>query len=174
MRQRNITDIFIIFLFFLILKIEVIAQQQFFSVTPNVGISVPIFDEGTGINTAINAYYSRSPRIGLEGQFTYNNTRISSAFISGKRSTANTFAGFLGGRVYLLAHTQSKLYLNALLGFYSLKQKINNQNLLNENEFGISLGIFYAYKNKIVAGLSLESPKSAVFKVGYNFVVVPK
>lgn len=156
-------------LFFLLVTLSTYAQEKDFSISPFVGVTMPILDNGVGAYAGINTSYSITSRFAIEGQVSYLNTKVNSSFLSGNEGVINSANALVGGRVYLSPQEKkTRFYLNALVGGNYSKESVNSIEGDTEFTLGFSGGGFVQIKNFIV-GLSYETPQNIVLKAGYNF-----
>ncbi|MCB0663574.1 MAG: hypothetical protein KDC24_12590, partial [Saprospiraceae bacterium] len=87
---------------FSVLTLGLNAQGNQLSYQVNTGISIPILDNGTGIQIGFNPTWMLSDYVGLEGQVSYNYMVLSGTFISGKTGHAQALNALVGGRVYVI------------------------------------------------------------------------
>lgn len=144
------------------------AQKNNFSVTPSIGITTPVLDNGVGVLIGLNAAYRVSSFFSWEGQVSYLGTRVSSSFLTGKKGAEHATNVLAGGRLYLVpARRETRVYYNLLLGLNHAREKVANEPSRSELGGGISTGL-YVEKKRLVLGLSYETPQNAVIRVGYS------
>ncbi len=144
------------------------AQTKEFSISPNIGITTPILDNGLGIHLGINSAYLFSSHVAVEGQISYLHTRLSATFLSGKEGKSNSVNVLAGGRLYLNSEEKTnRFYFNLLAGGYYEKEKFEN-NVAHKFAIGFSSGVYLQLK-KVLLGLSFDTPQNVIFKVGYQF-----
>jgi len=145
------------------------AQKSSLSVSPIIGLTMPILESGIGFHIGINPAFSLSPRLSVEGQISYSYTNISSSFLSGNQGSDNSILSLIGGRLYLNSEEKTvRFYLSYLLGGMYRIEEING--IKNEGEFGIGFsGGFFLEWNKFLAGISGDTSDNIVLKIGYVF-----
>lgn len=152
----------------LFLGIYANAQNEEFLVSPNIGITTPILDNGLGMHLGINSAYLFSSYVAVEGQISYLHTRLSATFLSGKEGNNNSINVLVGGRLYLNSEEKTnRFYFNLLAGGYYEKEKFEN-NVSRKIAIGFSSGVYLQLK-KILLGLSFDTPQNLIFKIGYQF-----
>ncbi|MFK8009285.1 MAG: hypothetical protein AB8H03_23190 [Saprospiraceae bacterium] len=151
-------------LFFLSLCLTTIAQKRNFSISPTIGLNIPILDNGSGFHIGINPAFSVSSRFAIECQFSYAYVKVNDSFISGESGSQENFNALLGGRFYLLSDKKKiRPYFNLLLG-----GTLNRETDYEEYLLGVSTGFFVDF-NRLLAGLSFETPGNIILKIGYAF-----
>lgn len=144
------------------------AQSSDFSITPNIGLTSPVLDEGVGFHIGVNPSYYLTSWLSLEGQVSYSYTSIRSTFINGNSGEAFSVNTLAGGRVYLLpSHMLTRLYANLLLGVNYFNEEVNEVPQEAELGLGASVGL-YVETTKFVFGVSYDTPENLVLKVGYR------
>lgn len=165
MQQKSIILILAILAFGLVSN----AQDNKVSTLVSAGITTPILDNGTGFYLGVHPTFQLSSRIYAEGQISYMYYKITSSFISGNRGDVNSVNTLAGLRLYINApKKRNRFFINLLGGLNYIKEKINGVERDGEFGFGISTGAFLQI-NRIIVGLSFDSPQNYVLKVGYNF-----
>ena len=150
--------------FFLSMHITSIAQKRNFSISPTIGLNIPILDNGVGFHIGLNPAYSISNRFAIEGQVSFAYVKINGAFISGEQNTQSNFNALLGARFYILSkEKKARPYLNLLIGGMQ-----NQESDYMEFTVGASTGVFVDI-NRFLVGLSFETPGNVILKVGYTF-----
>lgn len=145
------------------------AQSSRLSFVPNLSLSVPLLDNGIGAQIGLNPSMRIVSFISLEGQVSYNYTQISDSFLSGNAGSSQTINAFIGPRVYLSkSGVRNRLYLNLLVGNSWSTEKADDKEERIENDLGLATGLFLE-RERIVFGLSLESPQNLMFKFGLVF-----
>lgn len=151
------------------LSFSAIAQSDKYSTTASIGITSPLLNKGLGFHVGVNPKFSLTPGFALEGQVSYIYTHIGSAFLSGKESNYNTINVLSGGRLYLSDESaRQRLYLNLLLGGNYLNQRFQSGAKSESYNLGFSSGL-YIEGSQIVIGISYDSPRNNVLKVGFIF-----
>ena len=135
----------------------------------SLGIATTILDSSLGFSLATNGHVPLNSYFGFEGQVSYNYSKISSSFISGRRGHSNTLNALVGLRLYFNPKDAYKFYINGLVGASYNKEKLNGLSLDPEFIGGISLGAYMDFNHKYVLGLALESPEFLVLRFGYIF-----
>ena len=162
--MNNCIKLFSLTLFFLSLCATSIAQKRNFSISPIIGLTVPILDKGSGLHFAVNPAYAVSSRFSIESQLSYSYANIDGKFLSGEKDFQENFNALIGGRLYVLSDEKKiRPYFNLLLG-----GMLNRRSDYEEYIFGLSTG-FFVDINRFLVGLSLETPGYGIFKVGYVF-----
>lgn len=147
------------------------AQEKAFSNHINVGLSKPLLSGGYGVSIGFNSSYSISEHFSMEGQISYNYTKITHAFISGNKGYRNQGNLLVGGRLYFNKSTaKTRYYMNALVGggIIHLPESLNGSNKNPSFNLGFSSGL-YVEKPKFIAGIALEAPMGFIAKIGYKF-----
>ena len=146
--------------------------QGNFKILPTIGVSTPALDNGTGVQLGLNPSYSVTDYFAFEGQVSYNRTKVTGTFISGKTGSDNSLNVLTGGRLYILPSKYNvRPYINLLAGgMVHSKKRDNSAESTSEIrvDVGISTGIFVEI-NKFVVGFSLETPDNMVLKAGFVF-----
>ncbi len=159
----------IIIILILLTGSDLNAQNNSFAFSPNTGVSTPLLEEGIGFHIGLNPTYSLTQHLALEGQVSYVHTNIKSAFISGRSGSANSFNLLAGARFYLNSEDKKvRPYINLLLGGMYNDEEKEGLNLEPEFGIGLSAGTFVEI-NKLIAGISYDTPGNIIFKVGYRF-----
>ena len=162
--MKNCIKILSFTLFFLSLCSTTIAQKRNFSLTPTIGLSIPILDNGIGIHFGVNPAYAVSSRFSIESQLSYVAAKIDGQFISGEEGFQENFNALIGGRLYVRSDEKKiRPYFNLLLG-----GTLNRESDYQEYIFGLSTGFFVDIKRFLI-GLSVETPGYGILKVGYVF-----
>ena len=158
-----------ILLFLLFLSYGSGAKAQGLSVTGVVGYGVPVLDEGGGIHLGINPFYNLGNLLAIEGQVSYARLKVSSSFLTGNQNIDNSFNLLVGPRLYFTSPAREvRPYINALFGFNRFVTERTNQDNVEDNVLGVSLGV-YASIRQFVVGLALETDGMFVLKGGYTF-----
>ncbi len=107
--------------------------------------------------------------LSVEGQLSYIHTDISGAFISGGEEKVNAGNALVGGRLYFTAREKKlRPYLNLLLGGnYTQENQDGGETTANFGP-GFSVGGFLEMQ-KLLIGLSIDSPQNIVLKAGFIF-----
>ncbi|MFZ1702721.1 MAG: hypothetical protein WAT79_00165 [Saprospiraceae bacterium] len=145
------------------------AQSRNIPLLVTVGPTTTFLDNGLGLHFGLNPSYVLFPRFSLEGQVSYLHTSIGSSFLSGERGSINAFSTMAGGRLYLNNDSEKiRYYINILVGWNYFREKIDGVKKDGEYGFGYGGGA-YVELNRLVLGLSSESPQNLVLKLGYSF-----
>jgi hypothetical protein len=145
------------------------AQGNSFFLIANSGISTPLLEEGIGFHIGLTSSYSLTQHLAVEGQVSYVRTNIKSAFISGRSGIANTCNLLAGARLYFNSEDKKvRPCINLLLGGMYNDEEKEGLDLDPEFGVGLSLGTFVEI-NKLILGVSFDTPGNIIFKVGYRF-----
>ncbi|MCI4671590.1 MAG: hypothetical protein MRZ79_25835 [Bacteroidia bacterium] len=145
------------------------AQDKKFSTAATMGITTPFLDNGIGLHLGLNPAYRLTARLTAEGQLSYLYTDVNSSFLSGDETTGNAVNALAGGRLYLNKEKKkNRFYLNCLLGLNYNKEEANGVSRAGEFSPGLSTGA-YAQLNKILIGLSYDTPQNFVLRFGWIF-----
>lgn len=159
--------IFVITLFTLFIQGK--AQEKSFLISPTVGISKPILDNGIGAHLGVNPSYAFTRYLAVEGQLSYSYTQVTGSFISGDRGHYHGLNALAGGRLYVHSpEKRTRLYVNLLLGAVYKKERENNFTSPGVIDLGFSAGS-YLQISKWLIGLSYDTPKNIILKGGYVF-----
>lgn len=159
----------IVILSLLLLALNTNAQSHHFSSSATIGVTAPILDNGLGFYVGFNPSYALSPFISAEGQISYLYTKTTSSFLSGKMGYSNSVNTLIGGRLYFNSQEKTvRLYINLLAGVNYNKEE--SDGIKKESEFspGLLGGLFLEF-DKLLTGITFESPQNMVLKVGYIF-----
>jgi len=156
--------LFLFPIFFLSIYTSGIAQKGSFSISPTIGLNVPILDNGSGFHFGVNPAYAVSAWFAIEGQLSFAHVNINGSFISGKVGSQSNFNALVGGRFYILSEKKKvRPYFNLLLGGMH-----NSEFDYEEFTFGLSTGLFFDI-NQFLVGVSFETPGNIILKGGYAF-----
>lgn len=145
------------------------AQQKKLLVQPTIGVTAPILDGGIGFHLGVNPSIRITQRFSIEGQVSYMNSQITSSFLSGNVGSINSINTLAGGRWYLNDEEKTtRFFVNLLGGLNYFNEKIDNRADRDQYDVGASVGGFVEL-NKILIGLSYETPQNVVLKLGYSF-----
>ena len=145
------------------------AQSHHFSNSASFGVTSPILDNGIGFHMGINPSYSIYSHISAEGQISYLYTKLGSSFLSGKMGYSNSVNTLIGGRIYFNSEGNTvRPFINFLAGVTYNKEESDGIKLESEFSPGLSGGIFLEF-DKLLTGISVESPQHIVIKIGYGF-----
>ena len=145
-------------------QLTLLAQEEEFYTTPMIGLSSPILDNGTGFYIGVNPSFPLSRFISVESQLSFAYVKIDGSFISGETGSQSNVNALLGGRLYLLSkERKARPYFNLLVG-----GMYNSEEDYMEFTFGGSAGGFVEI-NKILLGVSVETPGNIIVKAGYIF-----
>lgn len=144
------------------------AQESRLELLPTIGVTSPILDNGIGFHVGLNPYVRINKRVSAEGQLSYIYTNITSSFLSGNISSVNSVNTLVGGRIYVNPEDKNtRFFLNLLIGLNYLKET-NNIGGVGEYNVGFSGGTFIEL-NRVVIGLTFDTPQNLIFKLGYAF-----
>ena len=159
------------FMLLLLFTNQLDAQDKKLSILPNIGASTVFLDGGWGIHLGVNPSFEINKRFSAEGQVSYLHTRISDAFLTGETGKVNAFNALVGARFYLNSENKpTRFYVNLLTGL-NYTNEINNPDdsaSINGFTWGWSGGVFVDI-NRLVVGLSYDTPQNAIIKLGYSF-----
>lgn len=145
------------------------AQDSKFSVSPTIGVNVPLLDGGFGFHLGVNPHVKLTQHLSAEAQVSYLYTSISSSFLSGYSGSINALNTLTGLRLYINPETRkTRFFLNLLAGMNYTKEKLNGIEYEGEFNFGFSTGLFVEY-NRMIFGISSETPENLVLKTGFSF-----
>jgi len=163
--KKNIILIFLLGLFN-----TINSQENKINVLTTLGVSSPLLDGGVGLTFGVNPHKRLSKNISLEGQLSYNYTKINDSFINGNKGFYNSINALVGSRFYVIPETKkTRLYFNALLGLNYTNEKMDyNPNRIEMVGLGLSAGMFVSIK-KINIGITYDTPQNPSFKLGYSF-----
>jgi len=162
----NINLKLVLITFFLfIYQISTVAQKGEFSISPTIGLNVPILDnDGLGFHIGINPAYSISSFVAIEGQVSFAYVKDAGFSLSGRASSQSNLNALVGGRFYIFSDEgKTQPYFNLLIG-----GMYNSEADYMEYVFGGSVGGFVEI-NKFLLGASFETPGNIIIKVGYVF-----
>ncbi|MFK7807707.1 MAG: acyloxyacyl hydrolase [Saprospiraceae bacterium] len=143
-----------------------IAQDRQYIFTPNVGLTIPVLDNGVGFHIGINPAYRITQRLYIEGQLSYSYTDINGSFLSGGKGNDWAVNTLFGPRLYINSEDKkNRFYLNLLAGAVYHTEKRDGRSDDTDFELGYSAGIYYEM-GRLMLGLSVDSPGYFVLKVG--------
>lgn len=135
----------------------------------NLGIGIPLLDNGVSYHVGVNPFYRIAPHVSIEGQLSFATARITRSFLSGNKKIEHTVNALVGPRLFITKEGNSfRPYLNFLTGLTYIKTRGDAKSTDAVDFPGFSFGVFANIK-KILVGISLESPGNLLFKVGYIF-----
>ncbi len=145
----------------LLISNSLMAQNQNFNISTNVGVSTSLLDNAFGVQLGVNPSYSLTNFIALEGQVSVLHAS-GGGFLTGEEFTETAGLVVVGGRVYFTQPEKTwRPYFNVMIG-----------GVLSSEEgiaLGVSTGLYMAKNNGLLIGLAAESTQYVVLKVGYNF-----
>jgi len=151
------------------------AQKNNFSHTVTLGGILPLLQHGSGFHVGYNPDFSLSPFFAVEGQLSYYCTKriTSGIFTPGYTYTLHSVNLLAGGRLYFTPEDKKvRPYVNLLIGGFRNRQvrehSFEDTSESTELIFGVVTGAYVNIK-RFTLGVSTNTPKSLIFKVGYNF-----
>lgn len=145
------------------------AQVDKFSIEPTIGLTTPILDDGLGFHIGINPSIRLTQWLSAEGQISYIYTKVNSSFLSGNVYVINSVNTLLGGRFYLNSEDKkTRFFFSLLTGLNYNNEKKNNMSSEGEFQFGFAGGA-YININRIIIGLSYDTPGNLILKLGFSF-----
>ena len=134
------------------------------------GLAVTILDSGIGGSLGLTGLKKINKYIGLEAQVNYIGARINGSFISGRKGSINALNGLAGLRLYFNPKDEYRFYVNGLIGGSFVNEKLEGLDLEPEFTGGASIGAFFDFNDKYIAGVCFESPSFIVLRFGYKLL----
>lgn len=168
-RKRAVAILLFSLMVFIFCLIQTKAQQpQRFILTPNVGLTTPILDNGLGIMGALNLEGRALEYVSGEGQLSFSYNRIQASFLRGEKGHRRGASFLLGPRIYFNStEWRNRFYVNFLFGGTYRNDQQENKSDFKALVFGHSFGLYWS-REKFNLGLSLDSYAIYALRIGWS------